>query len=45
VARENGEGVDWVAAGVGAASAFALVGIVFGGLALGGRRRGLAWPT
>lgn len=31
---------DWIAAGLGAASAFALVGVVFGGLALAGRRRG-----
>jgi hypothetical protein len=29
---------DWFAAGVGAASAFALVGVVFGGFALAGRR-------
>lgn len=36
---------DWVAAGIGAASAFALVGVVFGGLALAGRRRGVASPA
>jgi hypothetical protein len=45
VAVASGASFDWVAAGVGAASAFALVGVVFGGLALAGRRRGLAWPT
>lgn len=42
VAADGGADFDWVAAGVGAASAFALVGVVFAGLALGGRRWHLA---
>ena len=45
VATQSDTTFDWVAAGVGAASAFALVGVVFGGLALASRRRGLAWPA
>jgi hypothetical protein len=43
VAPPSTPSFDWVAAGVGAASAFALVGVVFGGLALSGRRGSVAW--
>ena len=45
VATATEPGFDWTAAGLGAASAFALVGVVFGGLAVAGRRRGVASPA